>query len=48
MKRDNKKFGTAQRITRCLWNATLPQIRLRRTSQTPKTLSEIRHHRNKY
>jgi len=30
-----------RQITRCLWEASLPQIRLRRTSQTPKTLSEM-------
>jgi hypothetical protein len=29
------------RITRCLWEAMLPQIRRRLTSQIPKTLAEM-------
>ncbi len=31
----------ARRITRCLWEATLPQIRLWRTSQTPIPLDKM-------
>jgi hypothetical protein len=36
-----KHLYPQQQITRCLWEATLPQIRYRRTSQTPGTLGEI-------
>ncbi len=40
-RQNEKRQETARHITRCLWEAMLPQIRLRRTSQTPGTLSEM-------
>jgi len=36
-----KKNKPPLHITRCLWEAMLPQILLRKTSQTPEPLYEI-------
>jgi len=45
--RTEYKYQASLRITRCLLEATLPQIALWATSQTPRTLDEIGRFKNR-